>query len=833
MMPVFSTQRAKATPPRSISTTSGLASGAALIASGTHEEQADFLASLTGDELRALPYLFEFWALPHQLPPHADWTTWVIMGGRGAGKTRAGAEWVRARVEGGLPDEAGTLSRLAIIGETYDQARDVMVFGESGIMACTPPDRLPNWIASERRLVWKNGAEARLYSAHDFEALRGPQFDGAWVDEIGCAAVDKGTNQPNKFLDPKSSESALPRYSNGGRDDLIQMQYLKVMRSFREDPANNPVSETGQSMVDTGRMFVWAWDARPYPFFPGNSEVWSDGGNYSRGHWITGRAGSRALANVVRDLCAENGVADVDTRELYGVVRGFAPAAGEGARASLQSLLLAYGADAFERDGTLVFRNRTAIPTVTLTRDELAWSEGASLVSATRAPAAEISGRVRLGFIEADSDYELTSVESIFPDEVSTGVAERELPLALTAGEAGAAVDRWLAEARVARDTVSFAVPPSCKVAGGDVLRLEMREMRGTFRVDRVEDAGVKQVQAVRVEAGVYAPAIAEDTAPIARPVPVPLPVWASIFDLPVIAPTETGVAPWIATTARPWPGDVAVYSSRDGETWRLDDILSRRSVKGQTLNDLAPATPGLWDRGPGLTVRLVDGALSSISDESLLAGGNTAILLADGGGDPEVLQFRDAELIGPETWSLSMRLRGQQGTDATMAAPWPAGSTIVLLDLSVTQLPEGQGYLEAARHYRVGPASKPVDHPSYVTLSHQAAGLALRPLAPAHLRARWLPNGDLLVTWLRRTRVDGDRWSETDVPIGETFEAYRVAVRTGGAQRREATVSTSEWTYSAADQAADALGAAFTVEVAQISDRVGPGHYARIEING
>lgn len=668
------------------------------------------------------------------------------------------------------------------------------------------------------------------------ESLPTPWQPGSkpiWFTEIGCAAVDKGTNQPNKFLDPKSSESALPKYSNGGRDDLIQMQYLKVMRSFWEDPANNPVSETGQSMVDTGRMFVWAWDARPYPFFPANSEVWSDGGNYSRGHWITGRAGSRALANVVRDLCAENGVADVDTRELYGVVRGFAPAAGEGARANLQSLLLAYGADAFERDGTLVFRNRTAIATVTLTRDELAWSEGASLVSATRAPAAEISGRVRLGFIEADSDYELTSVESIFPDEVSTGVAERELPLALTAGEAGAAVDRWLAEARVARDTVSFAVPPSCKVAGGDVLRLEMREMRGTFRVDRVEDAGVKQVQAVRVEAGVYAPAIAEDTAPIARPVSVPLPVWASIFDLPVIAPTETGVAPWIATAARPWPGDVAVYSSRDGETWRLDDILSRRSVKGQTLNDLAPATPGLWDRGPGLTVRLVDGALSSISDESLLAGGNTAILLADGGGDPEVLQFRDAELIGPETWSLSMRLRGQQGTDATMAAPWPAGSTIVLLDLSVTQLPEGQGYLEAARHYRVGPASKPVDHPSYVTLSHQAAGLALRPLAPAHLRARRLPNGDLLVTWLRRTRVDGDRWSETDVPIGETFETYCVAVRTGGAQRREATVSTSEWTYSAADQAADALGAVFSVEVAQISDRVGPGHYARIEING
>lgn len=155
-----------------------------MIASGTREEQADFLAELTVDELRALPYLFEFWALPHQVAPDGDWKTWVILGGRGAGKTRAGAEWVRAQVEGSLPEAKGQRRRLALIGETYDQARDVMVFGESGIMACTPPDRMPRWIAGERRLVWPNGADARLYSAHDFEALRGPQFDGAWVDEL-------------------------------------------------------------------------------------------------------------------------------------------------------------------------------------------------------------------------------------------------------------------------------------------------------------------------------------------------------------------------------------------------------------------------------------------------------------------------------------------------------------------------------------------------------------------------------------------------------------------------------------------------------------------------
>ncbi len=135
-------------------------------------------------ELRALPYLFEFWAHPHQLPPEGEWRTWVILGGRGAGKTRAGAEWVRAQVEGSMPFDEGRARRVALVGETQDQVREVMIFGDSGILACSPEDRRPTWEASRKRLVWPNGAIATVHSAHDPEGLRGPQFDAAWVDEL-------------------------------------------------------------------------------------------------------------------------------------------------------------------------------------------------------------------------------------------------------------------------------------------------------------------------------------------------------------------------------------------------------------------------------------------------------------------------------------------------------------------------------------------------------------------------------------------------------------------------------------------------------------------------
>ena len=169
---------------RSTSSGSGLRSGAGWIVSGPRAIQERFLDEIGEGGLCALPFLFEFWALPHQLPPGGDWRAWVVLGGRGAGKTRAGAEWVRAQVEGARPRDPGRCRRLALVGETFDQVRDVMIFGESGIMACSPPDRRPQWKAGERRLLWPNGAEAQAFSAQDPEALRGPQFDAAWADEL-------------------------------------------------------------------------------------------------------------------------------------------------------------------------------------------------------------------------------------------------------------------------------------------------------------------------------------------------------------------------------------------------------------------------------------------------------------------------------------------------------------------------------------------------------------------------------------------------------------------------------------------------------------------------
>ena len=130
--------------------------------------------------------------LPHQCPPHGDWTTWLVLGGRGAGKTRAGAEWVRAMVGGDAGagethDSAGparAARAVALVAETYADAREVMIEGPSGIRAVAAPLDRPDYEASRRRLVWPNGAVAYAFSAEDPDGIRGYQFDAAWSDEL-------------------------------------------------------------------------------------------------------------------------------------------------------------------------------------------------------------------------------------------------------------------------------------------------------------------------------------------------------------------------------------------------------------------------------------------------------------------------------------------------------------------------------------------------------------------------------------------------------------------------------------------------------------------------
>lgn len=147
-------------------------------------KRQQLLAQLTLRELEWFTADFGLLSHKHQFPPEGDWTTWLLLGGRGAGKTRSGAEWVRGLALGEAPYAEKPVSPIALVGETEHDAREVMVEGVSGLMAVHRRGERPAWISSRRRIEWPNGSFAQIFSAEDPDSLRGPQFAAAWCDEL-------------------------------------------------------------------------------------------------------------------------------------------------------------------------------------------------------------------------------------------------------------------------------------------------------------------------------------------------------------------------------------------------------------------------------------------------------------------------------------------------------------------------------------------------------------------------------------------------------------------------------------------------------------------------
>lgn len=694
------------------------------------------------------------------------------------------------------------------------------------------------WRYKDLRNWWSNEHHERISGVRQATATGWvPRSKPIWFTELGCAALDKATNQPNKFLDPKSSESSLPKFSNGLRDDLIQRHYLQAMLGYWSDDANNPTSDLYEGrMIDMQNAYVWAWDTRPFPRFPNNLGLWEDGKNYPRGHWLNGRVGSRSLASVVEEICLKSGLKQIDTSRLFGVVRGYTVDQVTDARSALQPLMLRFAFDAIERDGVLKFVSRDGTNVQTIDSNELAeCADIEGLVQFKRDANAEVAGRVRVRFLQSEGDHDIVSEEAVLPDTSTHSVTTNDLALSMTRAEGRQVAERWLSESRVSRDSASFALPPSkIGIGAGDIVRFSNSENQpeALFRVDRIELGEMQIAEAVRIESEVYLPSEMATDVPSVKAFVPPTPVFPLFLDLPLMTGDEKPHAPHLAITAQPWPGAVAVYASEADENYRLSEIVPRRSVVGQTESILARATPGLWDESAGVQVKLLSGGLESRSADSVLSGANLAAIGDGSSQNWELIQFRTAELIEKDTYLLRSLLRGQLGTDAAMKDVWPKGSWFVLLDDAPQQICLNSAQRRRARHYRIGPAQSRYDDPSFRHSVETFDGVGLRPYSPCHIECKEAGSGDLVFEWIRRTRINGDSWDLVDVPIGEDKEQYLVRVVQGDRVLREEFVETSSWTYLSSLRNGDGLVGALRFEVAQVSSIFGPGPFSSLAIS-
>lgn len=648
--------------------------------------------------------------------------------------------------------------------------------------------------------------------------------------ELGCPAIDKGANQPNVFVDPKSSESSAPHFSNRVRDDYGQRRFLEAHLTHWQEASANPLSPLyGAPMVDTDNLYIWTWDARPYPSFPSLTSVWSDGDNWKLGHWITGRLGAVPLALLVPELAKAGGDVPLEAGNLTGTVEGFVLDRILSPRQAIEPLMLAHFFDAEESEGVIRFQHRGKTSSLTVTPQDLAVEDRSARAgfTLTRGQETELPFAAKLTYLDAQADYRQAAVEARRATVSSQRVSTAALPMVLSHMDAQRIAEIWLQNTWVKRERASLALPPSrLAMDPGDVVTLQLPDREVDYQLTGFSDSGAIEAEATKTDARVFGILAAPDRMRPVEAVPSFGTPDVTFLDLPVLNGAQMPQSPFIAATAVPWPGSIALYRSASGSAFGLDRVIDVPATMGRTLTHLSAGPVSRWDRANSVQVRLTSGTLQSVSEHAVLNGANLAAL-ETGSGVWEVIQFEQAELVDVNTYLLSGFLRGQGGTEKAMVETLAAGARFVLLDEAVQQISLASAERGLDIHWRYGPGRYGIDHETYATDVRAFEGVGLRPLSPVHIRGNRNDMGDIDLSWIRRTRLDGDSWVGLDVPLGEEFESYEIDILDGGSVKRTLPASTNSGVYSSALQIADFGSNTFSIvdlRISQLSQAFGRG---------
>ena len=663
-----------------------------------------------------------------------------------------------------------------------------------------------------------------------------PQSKPIWFTELGCPAIDRGTNQPNVFFDPKSSESFVPYFSRGWRDDAIQRAYLEATYLFWSDAANNPISSVyGGRMVHVPECAAWTWDARPYPFFPALTDVWTDGGNWRLGHWLTGRLGAVSLAALVRHLCLRAGLPEsrIDVTGLWGAVEGYAIGALESPRASITTLARHFGFDAVETEGVIrfVMRGRASVATVSL--DDLVAARDGDVLELTRGQETELPQALKWQVARADEDYEAAQVEARRITVDTTRIASESFPMAVPPEEAERRCRRALMEAWTGRESTVFRLPPSrLALDPADVVSFAHDGRAVPLRLVSIADADARGIEAIRQDREAYdLPPGAPRPSALSQAVVFGAPE-AVLLDLPQLSEDQPAHRPLVAAHAVPWPGEMAVFRSPSTDGFELLTTFGSRARIGALVSAFYAGPTSRFDLGNALVVDLLTGTLESVTDLTLFGGAN-ALAVESAPGVWEIVQAGAAELLAPGRYRLTRLLRGQRGTEGAMGNPAPAGARIVALDDSLASLPIAEADLGIPWNWRIGTASRPVSDETYVAQAFTPSGAGLRPFSVAHVELPWrMPRtpGDLTIRWTRRSRaLAADSWGGLEVPMAEELEAYEVEILDGPTVKRVLSTTTTSAVYTGAQQTADwggliGPGDTLDIRIFQLSALVGRG---------
>jgi GTA TIM-barrel-like domain/Putative phage tail protein len=653
--------------------------------------------------------------------------------------------------------------------------------------------------------VWRQKDVRSFWSTAHHERFGGVRAatPTAWVPkskplalmELGFPAVDNGANRPSVFPDPKSSEAGLPPFSNGARNDVEQRLALEATLSYWRD--HNPVSNvyTGD-MMDMSRCHIWAWDARPYPYFPGLSEVWADGTYAMLGHWLAGRAGVSSLGAIVADICRRGGMVDVNVDGISGYVDGFAIEAPTSARSVLENLFMVFGLEAVSRpQGLIIGDARAPIGDVSLAPRDMV-SRGGALSMARTKQAFGGPAQGRFSCYSSERDYLPATQTTPASGQIGT-INALASSLVLDPVSRRAVANR-LAHASIGDGISVFLAPAiSARLESGDRIALADGSV---WRADRCEGQLSQSVSGTRA-GDVFSQEIAHLPPSLPAPPNLISPPLLVVLDVTAPFTSSTAPKPLVGCASHSWPGEIDVSV---GE--QVVGTLSKPITVGTVVLAISSGPVGRLIYTP-LVIRVKFGATLPISGQAAFLHSGAVI---------DIISWRSATLVGQGVWQLGPWVRGLNG--APIGPAVPADTSFVLFDDALVEMTLDPNLIGVSLDWRARPLA---DIGQTTTKSVVFSARAMQPWPPCKLRGERTASG-IVLTWTRRARGNGDGWAIANAPLGASSERYQISIlSSSGSVLRSIEANNPSCIYSSAQELSDfgALQAHINVTIHQVGD--------------
>lgn len=534
-------------------------------------------------------------------------------------------------------------------------------------------------------------------------------------------------------------------------------------------------------------------------------------------------AGSMLLADIVEDICLRSGLdpADFNVDQLVDEVQGFAVTRQMPARSAIEPLRQAYWFDAVDDGEQIIFVKRGAASVATIQADDLGATEGGeptSLVVPKRAQESELPAEVAVAYLVRDADYQTGTQQARRITTGSQQIVSLELPIVLEDDDAAGVADVLMVDAWQGRVERSFSTTRKwSRLLPTDVVTVDDGEFEYRGRLtEKIEDGPLIRWTLRDDAAATYSPSVtASPTSGGGGAIRFVGPMAIELMDIPALrdADDDAGFYAGAFSYIGSFRGGM-LYKSVDDSAFAALQEMRVSATVGHATTALGTFDGGnVFDEANGVTVTIHSGGtLSSATTLQVLNGANAALL-----GD-EVLQFRTATLVGTNTYRLSGMLRGRRGTEWAMVGHTATDRFVLLNEATIYRVLQSLPQLGEA-YYR--PVSYGQAVADAVSEAFSNTGAALKPLSPVHLVAT--PDGaELVLTWVRRTRIGGAWMDGVDAPLSEASESYRVRVFDAfGAVLEEQTVATQTATVASAD--------AYSIEVVQLSATVGSGFPATL----